>query len=75
MKGIEMTRVLARGSHAALSYEALDLRHKWLVKQVGDMREMQRAPSVLVRDGKRKAAERAVDMYIESCKEDVNGGK
>jgi hypothetical protein len=75
MRGIEMRRVLARGSRAALSYEALDLRHKWLVEQVRGMREMQRAPSVLVRDGKRKAVERAVDGYIESCKEDANGGK
>jgi hypothetical protein len=75
MKGIGMTRVLARRSRAALTYEALDLRHKWLVEQVRGMREMQRAPSALVRDGKRKAAERAVDMYIKAYKEDANGGK
>jgi hypothetical protein len=61
-----MTRVLARGSRAALSYEALSIQHRWLVEQVRDMREMQRAPSVLVRESKRKAAERAVDMYIEA---------
>jgi hypothetical protein len=59
----------------AVRHEGLDLQHKWLVKQVGDMREMQRAPSALVREGKRKAAERAVDMYIKAYKEDANGGK
>jgi hypothetical protein len=51
-----------------IRYEMLSVQHKWLVEQVRDMREMQKAPSVLVRDGKRQAAERAVDAYIETYK-------
>jgi hypothetical protein len=50
-------------------HEMLSVQHQWLVEQVRDMREMQKAPSALVRDGKRKAAERAVDAYIETYKD------
>jgi hypothetical protein len=59
----------------AVRREMLAVRHKWFVDQVKDMREMQRAPPVLVRSAKRKAAERAVDLYLEACesKEDMNG--
>jgi hypothetical protein len=56
------------GRGVARPYETLRLQHEWLVEMVAEMREMQRAPSVLVRNGKRKAVERAVDGYIEACK-------
>jgi hypothetical protein len=61
----------------AVRHKMLVVQHKWLVDMVAEMREMQRAPSVLVRSAKRKAAERAVDRYLETYKnkEDINGGK
>jgi hypothetical protein len=60
----------------AVRHEMLVVRHKGLVDLVAEMRRMQRAPPALVRSEKRKAAERAVDLYLEACesKEDVNGG-
>jgi hypothetical protein len=60
----------------AIRHKMLIVRHKGLVDLVRDMRETQRAPPVLVRSAKRKAAERAVDLYLEACesKEDMNGG-
>jgi hypothetical protein len=44
----------------------LGLQHKCLVNQVRDMREMQREPSALVREGERKDAETAVGGYIKA---------
>jgi hypothetical protein len=46
----------------------VETRREWLVELVAEMREAQKAPPVLVRSGKRKAAERAVDRYIEAYK-------
>jgi hypothetical protein len=60
----------------AVRRETLAVRHEGLVDLVRDMREMQKAPSALVRGARRKAAERAVDLYLEACesKGDMNGG-
>jgi hypothetical protein len=59
----------------AVRRKMLAVQHEWLVDLVADMRGMQKAPSVLVRSTKRKAAERAVDRYLETYKnkEDMNG--
>jgi hypothetical protein len=55
-------------------YEMLVVRHEWFVDMVAEMRRMQKAPPVLVRSAKRKAAERAVDLYLEACGGMGNGG-
>jgi hypothetical protein len=51
----------------AVRHKMLAVQHKGLVDLVADMRGMQKAPPALVRSEKRKAAERAVDLYLEAC--------
>jgi hypothetical protein len=49
----------------AVKEAMLRLQLNWLVQQVRDMRAMQKAPRAIVRDGKLKTIERAVDRYVD----------